>query len=115
MKSFLERLVFPYLVYSDSPRTLFPKKIKVILIHTFGAAEEIALQKYHETLKNTETVINMILGETRSVNSYDTYQFEDYTKYEASRFDQVKKSKQRREVFPMDCIKAFETGKWLTE
>ena len=27
MQSFLERLVFPYLTYTDPPETLFPKKI----------------------------------------------------------------------------------------
>ena len=35
MRSFLERLVFPYLVYSDNPKTLFPRRIPIALILSF--------------------------------------------------------------------------------
>jgi len=42
--------------------------------------------------------------------SYDTYQFEDYSKVVATRFDPEKKAKRRKEVFPIDCEKAFKLG-----
>jgi hypothetical protein len=40
----------------------------------------------------------------------DTYQFDDYTKYETSGFDVEGKKKRRQEVFPRDCRRAFEMG-----
>jgi hypothetical protein len=42
--------------------------------------------------------------------SFDTYQFDDYSKVLATRFDPVKKKKRHDEVFPLDCQKAFEMG-----
>src|SRR5665647_2291675 len=40
MKSFMERLIFPYLVYDANHSTLFKKKIKTGLICTMGAQED---------------------------------------------------------------------------
>ncbi len=42
--------------------------------------------------------------------SYDTYQFDDYSKYEASMFDENHKAKEREIGFPADCQKAFDMG-----
>src|SRR5664280_229541 len=39
MKSFLERLIYPYLVYDADRSSLFPKKIQVGFIYTMGADE----------------------------------------------------------------------------
>jgi hypothetical protein len=45
-----------------------------------------------------------------SLFSYDTYQFKDYSKVVADRFDVEKKAKRRKEVFPKECEKAYEMG-----
>jgi hypothetical protein len=50
-------------------------------------------------------VLRTIFGESESLMSYDTYQFEDYSKIYAPRFDPEKKAKSRAEVFPLDCEK----------
>jgi len=42
--------------------------------------------------------------------STDTYQFEDYSKYEASMFDEKHKSQVKTEQFPIDSQKAFDMG-----
>jgi multimeric flavodoxin WrbA len=113
-RSFLERLIFPYLTYTDPPRTLFPKKIPVGLIFTLGATEEMACSRgWDAHLASTESSVGRMLGETRMVCSYDTYQFDDYSKYEASRFDPAAKLKRRRKIFPQDERRAFELGTWL--
>ena len=52
----------------------------------------------------------MIFGSAESLLCFDTYQFEDYSKIVADRFDPEKKAARRREVFPKDCEKAFEMG-----
>ena len=51
-----------------------------------------------------------ILGASETLCSYDTLQFEDYSKVYAPRFDPAKKAKVREEVFPLDCEKALKMG-----
>lgn len=111
MKSFLERLVFPFLPYTDPPDSLFPRKIKTGFIYTLGATEGMAKEigsDHH--INTTEMILKWIFGATETLCSYDTYQFEDYSKVVASRFDPEKKARRRKEVFPLDCAKAFEMG-----
>ena len=38
-KSFMERLTFPYLTYTDPPQSLFPKKIQTAFIYTMNVTE----------------------------------------------------------------------------
>jgi hypothetical protein len=111
MRSFLERLVFPFLPYTDPPESIFPGKIKTGFIYTLGATEEMAKEigcDHH--ISTTEMILKWIFGASETLCSYDTYQFEDYSKVVASRFDPEKKAQVRREVFPLDCAKAFEMG-----
>lgn len=115
-RSFLERLLFPYLVYDAPPQTLFPKKIKTAWIYTMNLPEEIARQMgYDQLFSRNELVMRMVFGHSESIMSYDTYQFEDYSKVVANRFDVKKKEKQRREVFPKDCQKAYDLGATLAK
>ena len=111
MRSFLERLVFPCLVYSSDPQTLFPRRIPVAFIYTMGAPEEMATQMgYDRLFSRNEMIMQRIFGPTRSLMSYDTLQFDDYSKYVAPRFDPKAKAERRKTVFPEDCRKAFEMG-----
>jgi len=111
MRSFLERLVFPYLVYSNDPQTLFPRRIPVALIYTMGAPEEMTKQMgYDRSFSRNEMVMQRIFGPTQSLMSYDTLQFDDYSKYVAPRFDPKAKAERRKTVFPEDGRKAFDMG-----
>ena len=111
MRSFIERLIFPYLTYTDPIQSLFPKKIHSAFIYTMNIAEEQIEEYGYATQFNTnENYLNLIFGESESLFGYDTYQFRDYSKVVADRFDEKKKSKRRKEVFPEDCKKAFEMG-----
>ena len=40
MRSFMERLLFPYMTYTDPPQSLFPKKIHTGFIYTMNVPEE---------------------------------------------------------------------------
>ena len=111
MRSFMERLIFPYLTYTDPPETLFPRKIRTGFIYTMNATEEMAKERdYDGCIKATGMIMKRIFGSSESICSYDTCQFDDYSKYVAPRFDPLKKAKRRAEVFPMDCEKAFAMG-----
>lgn len=111
MRSFLERLIFPYLVYDAERSTFFPRRIPVGLIYTMGVTEEVMKQiGYPKYFKNTERLVERILGKTESLFVTDTYQFDDYSKYVSSEFDPESKAKRRSEVFPEDCENAFKMG-----
>lgn len=111
LRSFIERLLFPYLVYTFPPKTLYPKKIGVGMIYTMNCPEEFAPQVgYDRLFSSNEHIMNMVLGKAESLMSYDTYQFDDYSKFVADGIDEVKKRKRREEVFPVDCENAFNLG-----
>jgi len=111
MKSFMERLLYPYMKYSDPPQLLFPKKINTGFIYTMNATEE-QMKKFGfaQHIRLNEIILKMIFGASESLFSCDTYQFKDYSKVVADRFDADKKAQRRKEVFPKDCEKAFEMG-----
>lgn len=111
MRSFFERLIFPYLVYDKEGSTLFPKRIPVSFIYTMGVTEEVMKEiGYLEQFKLAESFVERIIGKSESLLVTDTYQFNDYSKYVSSRFDPEAKLKRREEIFPKDCEKAFEIG-----
>jgi|SRR5271157_2491407 len=111
MRSFLERLVFPYLVYAENYPTLFKKKIMTGLIYTMNVNEsQMEALGYLHHLKGTEMYMKRIFGHSESLYVNDTYQFKDYSKYVCTTFSQEKKAKRRKDVFPLDCEKAFEMG-----
>lgn len=111
MRSFMERLVFPFTPYTDPPGTIFPRKIKTGFIYTLGATEEMAKERgFDHHISLNQMFLERVFGPSETFCSYDTYQFEDYSKVFAPRFDPEKKALRRREVFPLDCEKAFELG-----
>jgi len=111
MRSFMERLMFPYLVYDVNRSTLFKRRIKTGLIYTMGAPEDhFKLMGYDQQFNFVEMIMARIFGQSESLFVYDTYQFDDYSKYESTLFDVEAKAKRRKEQFPKDCQKAFNMG-----
>ncbi len=41
MRSFMERLLFPYFTYTEPPRSLFPKKMATAFIYTMNITEKL--------------------------------------------------------------------------
>lgn len=111
MAAFMDRLLFQYLEYSASHRSFFPKKINTGFIYTMNATEEML--KTHgmdKPIEFNEFAMRMVFGACDSLLSFDTYQFNDYSKVVATLFDVEAKTKRRTEVFPVDCQKAFDMG-----
>ncbi len=114
LRSFLERLVFQYLTYTDPPGSLFSRRIKTGIIYTMGIPEEAMAQLgYNQFLDSTEMFLTRIFGHSEALCCFDTLQFDDYSKYFAPRFDPEQKMKRHEDVFPLDCRKAFELGQRL--
>ncbi|MCL5022357.1 MAG: flavodoxin family protein [Nitrospirae bacterium] len=111
MRSFMERLLFPYLTYTDPPQSLFPRTIKTGFIYTMNTTEEqMAERGYVQHFKLHERILRMMFGVSEYMCSFDTYQFDDYSKVVSDRLDSEKKAQRRMEVFPEDCEKAFGMG-----
>ncbi len=111
MKSFLERLMFQYMTYTNPPGALFPRRIKTGFIYTMNVSEEVMHEwKYEVNFNRYDGALRRIFGESEYICSYDTLQFDDYSKVLNTRFDPVKKKQRHEEVFPLDCQKAFDMG-----
>lgn len=116
MRSFIERLLFQYLVYDENYSSLNRKKKKTGLIYTMNAPETMIKEiEYDRILSHVEKAFERVMGPTESLFVTDTYQFSDYSKYVATAFNAAAKLKRREEVFPMDCEKAFAMGARLAE
>lgn len=115
MRSFMERLLFPYLEYADPWRSLFPRKINTGIIYTMNITEEeMKALRMGYSLDVNEMILKMIFGASETLYCYDTYQFENYSEVVADRIDVEAKERRRRETFPKDCEKAYEMGVRLT-
>ena len=111
MRSFMERLLFPLSTYTDPPGSLWSRKVRTAFIYTLGATKELAKERgFDKHIVANKMLMKRILGASETLCSYDTYQFEDYSKVLAVRFDPEKKARGRAEIFPHDCEKAFDMG-----
>jgi multimeric flavodoxin WrbA len=112
LRSFLERLIFQYLVYDKNYSNLNQNKIPVGLIYTMNVPEAYLDRVGYQQmfLTTIEDPLKRTFGDTESLFVTDTYQFDDYSKYEASAFNEKEKAKRREEIFPEECKKAYDMG-----
>jgi len=110
-RSFLERLLYPYLVYDPPRSSLYGRKIRTGFIYTAGAPDEMVRERgFDRNALGTEQAMERIFGSCESLFVTDTYQFDDYSKYVSTAFDLAEKQRRRDEQFPKDCRKAYELG-----
>lgn len=113
-RSFLERLLFPYLTYTVPYGTLFPKKIRTGFIYTMNVPEQLSKEHGYEQIFNTnERYMQMLLGSAESLCAFDTCQVDDYSKVVIESFDPAHKARRRTEILPLECNRAFELGRRL--
>ena len=111
MRSFMERLLFPYLAYTRPPGTLFGRKIPTAFVYTMNVSEQLMKENsYPVHIGLNENVLSRTFGQAESLCSFETLQFEDYDKVVFNYFDPEERRERRRTVFPEDCRKAFELG-----
>ena len=76
-----------------------------------GLTQELMVEfGYQQRFAGTDRFLSRIFGPSKTLLSFDTYQFKDYSKVVATRFNPKEKLKRRREVFPQDCQRAFALG-----
>ena len=54
-----------------------------------------------------------MFGPTEILYSFDTYQFGDYSRYDAAMLDEGRKAEIKRTQFPKDLESAYQLGKRL--
>ena len=115
MRSFLERLVFPYIEYNPEHSSLFRGKLQTAWIVTMNVPEASLKEPgYDVTFKVLENLMKRVFGNCEWLSATDTLQFDDYSRYASSLFDPEAKKRRHETVFPEVCKKAFELGTHLT-
>lgn len=112
MRSFFERLLYAPLVYSNPPRSRFPRTIKTAALFTMNVDEQRCTEMgYPAMFEYTAMALSRAFGvEAETFCCYDTCQFADYSKVIMEYMDPAHKRRQRTDNFPQDCQRAFDLG-----
>ena len=114
LRSFMERLLYPYLVYGKEYYSIAPYKIPTAFIYTMNATEEkMKKMNYPIKLSAMEEYTEIVFSKPEILYCYDTYQFDDYSLYMAERFSEIENLRRKQELFPKDCQRAYELGQRL--
>lgn len=111
MRTFLERLAFPWLSYNDYSLTA-PNRMPVVLIETMNGAPE---RNNSQGYGSMEYCIKIALGEPEHLIAYNTYQVKNYDRYELASFSEEAKRQWRDEHWAQDLQNAFDAGKRMAE
>ena len=112
MKSFIERLLFPFLTYEKGFRSIAPKKLKTATIYTMNVREE---GFSHSHLDTIEWYITHVFSKPIRICAYNTCQVKDYNLYKMDVFNAEDKENYRIKHWENDLKKAFEAGKMMIE
>lgn len=111
MRSFLERLTFPWLSYNDYSLTA-PKRMPVLLIETMNGTPERNNSNGFGTM---EWCLTTALGEPQRIVAYNTCQVAKYYNYELGSFSEEAKHQWRDTHWNEDLQKAFDAGRQMAE
>ncbi len=111
MRTFLERLAFPWLSYNDYSMTA-PRKMPVTLIETMNGKPE---QNNSQGYGSMEYCITAALGQPEHLIAYNTYQVKNYDRFELAGFSEEAKRQWRDEHWEQDLQKAFDAGRQMAE
>ena len=120
-RAFMERFMFPVDMYMQDRENggrlrAISKKTPCALIYTMNCPEDVMKSEdfaYPKMLSVNERNMNRVIGDCETLFVCDTYQFADYNKIDCDLFDPEYKKKQREQLFPVDCRKAYALGERL--
>jgi len=116
IRAFMERLIFPAVNYSDFNNPVVNKPKHSATIYTMNCPDvETYRAIAYDTLLDTSARQLGMYGPTEVLCSYDTWQFNDYSRYDAARFDVTRKAEIHERQFPVDLQRAYELGHRLVE
>lgn len=116
LRSFMERLLFPLAVYAPGYPSLYKGGMRTALVYTMNVKEaDLPRHAMDKSIERSAATMTRIFGNCETLLCSDTWQFRDYSQYAATLWDAEAKARRRREVFPLDCGRAFDMGKRLVE
>lgn len=118
-RSFMERLIFPHFTYNYDEQGNRRRPItekRTAMIFTMNIPED-ALEDWHYPVLLGECAKQMRenFGHSEMLCACYTYQFNDYSRYAVTVFDEADKRRYHDEHFPIDLQKAYALGKRLVE
>lgn len=118
-RAFIERFVFPNFSYDlDADGNRMPPRIykQTAMIFTMNIAEQALEQWNYPLLLGTSVkILEQNFGYSEGLYVCNTYQFNDYSRYAVSMFNEADKRKHRDEHFPIDLQRGYELGCRLVE
>jgi len=119
IRAFMERLCFPvgtYMYENGKHICLRDKVIPTAMIFTMNCPEGYMKQINYPTLLEENTkVMADIFGYSETLYVCNTYQFNDYSRYDFNLFSEEDKRKYRDEHYDLDLKNAYELGIRLVE
>jgi multimeric flavodoxin WrbA len=116
MRSFMERLMFPYLTYTPGYQCIAPRKIPTAFLYSMNVpAEHMVAAGVDRAIEASRQYLERVFGSCETLASTDTLQFTDYSKYLSTAWDPAAKARRRKEIFPQDCASAFAIGERLAQ
>ena len=119
MRSFMERLAFPvgtYLYENGRHITLRDKVIPTAMIFTMNCPKDYMMQINYPTLLEENTkVMADIFGYSETLYAFNTYQFNDYSRYDFNLFSEEDKRRYREEHWEKDLQNVYELGRRLVK
>jgi multimeric flavodoxin WrbA len=111
MRSFMERFMFQYSLYTNKKGPLSPRKKAAALVYTMNIKEQdIPFYGINHPISASKTFMESLFGACEVFICSDTKQMDDYSKYEMDYFDIPAKEKRHVEVFPQELRRAFDFG-----
>ena len=116
LRAFMERLIFPAVNYADFRHPVINKPKRSATIFTMNCPDEemYRANNYHILMDTNAHQLGMF-GPTEVLYSFDTYQFNDYSRYDAEGLPAERKAEKRRTQFPLDLDAAYNLGRRLVE
>lgn len=111
MRTFLERLAFPWLSYNDYSLTA-PKRMPVVFVETMNGTPE---RNNSNGLGTMAFCITSALGEPQRIVAYNTCQVAHYSHYELGGFSEEAKHAWRDQNWEADLLKAHTAGKEMAQ
>ena len=112
----MERLIFPAVNYSDFMHPVINKPKHSATIFTMNCPD---VQMYKSNAYDILMDVNArqlgMFGPTEILYSFDTYQFNDYSRFDAAMIPAEHKKLMHETQFPKDLENAYELGKRLVK
>lgn len=113
--SLFERLFFPFLSYKDFS-VVEHKRMPTATIYTMNAPKEYVEENYVPNIFNKiDDYVGRFFTQPERICAYNTYQVEDYSRYDLDGFPESNKAAYRAEHWEADNRKAFEAGKNMVQ